>query len=324
MAVKEYLPNEFAVRDGAAVEPKSGADQEDFDWGLRRFLAEAKTLTRFRHPNLVRVSGYFKANRTAYLVMDYEDGEPLDKLLALHGTFTEAQLKRIVLPVINGLKQVHAAGYLHRDIKPSNVYVRRADESPVLLDFGAARRQSRRLTAVATAGYSPPEQYESEGEQGPWTDVYSLSALCYRAIAGTTPVEAPRRLSRLFKGQPDPLAKLAEPGAAKGYSQSFLEAVDSGLRVTESDRPQSLDEWLACAEAEAPAPPKPPGVPRETEGPFRKTIKKLATAFLSGSVGRWRGSGGRGSVNGPGHPPGTSAGAGRIDAILRDRGRRRQ
>ena len=252
VAVKEYLPNEFAIRDDATVLPKSGADQDAFDWGLERFLDEAQTLTRFRHPNLVRVSDYFEANRTAYLVMDYEDGEPLDKLLDLHGTLTEAQLKRVVLPLMDGLKQVHAAGYLHRDIKPSNVYVRRADESPVLLDFGAARqalgRKSRSLTAVATAGYSPPEQYESEGEQGPWTDIYSLSALCYRAITGKPPVEAPRRQSRLLRSQADPLPKLAGSAEAEGYSKSFLEAVDSGLRVIESGRPQSLDEWLTRAE----------------------------------------------------------------------------
>ena len=232
--------------------PSPGPDQDAFDWGLERFLDEAQTLTRFRHPNLVRVSDYFEANRTAYLVMDYEDGEPLDKLLDLHGTLTEAQLKRVVLPLTDGLKQVHAAGYLHRDIKPSNVYVRRADESPVLLDFGAARqalgRKSRSLTAVATAGYSPPEQYESEGEQGPWTDIYSLSALCYRAIIGNLPVEAPRRQSRLLRSQADPLPKLAGSAEAEGYSKSFLEAVDSGLRVIESGRPQSLDEWLTRAE----------------------------------------------------------------------------
>ena len=102
VAVKEYLPNEFAIRDGATVAPKSGADQDAFDWGLERFLDEAQTLTRFRHPNLVRVSDYFEANRTAYLVMDYEDGEPLDKLLDLHGTLTEAQLKRVVLPLTDG------------------------------------------------------------------------------------------------------------------------------------------------------------------------------------------------------------------------------
>ena len=247
VAIKEYLPNEFAVRDGTAVHPKSGADRDDFEWGLVRFLDEAKTLARFEHRNLVRVRDYFEANRTAYIVMDYEEGELLDGLLDSHGTLTEAQLRRVLLPIIDGLREVHAAGYLHRDIKPSNVYVRRSDESPVLLDFGAARqalgRKSKSLTAVASAGYSPPEQYESEGEQGPWTDVYALSALCYRAITGQSPIEAPRRMNRLAQGQPDPLPKLAQT-AREGYSPSFLEAVDQGLDVIAANRPPNLDDWV--------------------------------------------------------------------------------
>ena len=262
VAVKEYLPNEFAVRDGATVHPKSSADLEDFGWGLSRFVDEARTLTRFRHPNLVRVSDYFEANNTAYIVMDYEDGEPLDALLKQHGTLTEAQLQRLLLPVADGLRQVHAAGFLHRDIKPSNIFVRRSDETPVLLDFGAARqalgRKSKSMTAIASAGYSPPEQYESQGAQGPWTDIYALAALCYRAITGNTPMEAPRRQSQLLRSQIDPLPRLAET-ASSGYSQAFLEAVDWGLRVIETERPQSLDEWLAqLQDAEAGAPPPAP------------------------------------------------------------------
>ena len=188
VAVKEYLPNEFAMREGATVYAKSASAGADFAWGLARFLDEARTLARFRHPNLVRVVEYFEANQTAYIVMEYEEGEALDRLLERHGRLTEGQLRRVLMPIVEGLGQVHEAGYLHRDIKPSNVFVRRSDESPVLLDFGAAReamgRKSKSLTAIASAGYSPPEQYEGAGEQGPWTDIYALSALCYRAITG--------------------------------------------------------------------------------------------------------------------------------------------
>ena len=262
VAVKEYLPNEFAVREGVTVHPKSPADREDFEWGLTRFVDEARTLTRFRHPNLVRVSDYFEANNTAYIVMDYEDGEPLDVLLERHGTLTEAQLKRVLLPVVDGLRQVHAAGFLHRDIKPSNLFVRRSDETPVLLDFGTARqalgRKSKSMTAIASAGYSPPEQYESQGAQGAWTDIYALSALCYRAVTGKAPMEALRRQSQLLRSQVDPLPRLAET-AVPAYSQAFLEAVDGGLRVIETERPQSLDEWLVRMKlVEAPDPPKVP------------------------------------------------------------------
>ena len=246
VAVKEYLPNEIAVRDGTAVQPKSAGDREGFEWGLSRFLDEARTLARFEHSNVVRVRDCFEANSTAYIVMDYEDGEPLDRLLRRLGTLTEAQLKRVVLPVAEGLREVHAAGFLHRDVKPSNIFIRRSDESPVLLDFGSARqalgRKSRSMTAIATAGYSPPEQYESHGSQGAWTDIYALCALCHRAIIGEVPVEAPRRTGEVARRRADPQEPLA--GSVARYSSSVLEAVDWGLQLNETERPQSLEVWL--------------------------------------------------------------------------------
>ena len=248
VAIKEYLPNELAVREGATVHPKSSADREGFEWGLARFLEEARTLARFEHRNVVRVQRYFEANNTAYLVMDYEDGASLDALLKEHGKLTEEQLRRVILPIANGLQAVHAAGFLHRDIKPNNVYVRYSDESPVLLDFGAARhalgRHSRSLTGVITAGYSPAEQYESDGNQGPWTDIYALSALCYKAITGQIPVDALDRQREVLRHRrADPLPRLADDPPL-GYNPSFVEAVDWGLRLSEPDRPQTLIGWI--------------------------------------------------------------------------------
>ncbi len=246
VAVKEYLPNELAIRDGTSVQPKSSTDRPDFEWGLARFLDEAKTLARFEHRNLVRVRDFFEDNRTAYMVMDYEEGEPLSAVLDRRGRLPEDELLRLLSPLVAGLAEVHEAGFLHRDVKPSNVYVRKSDGSPVLLDFGSARqalgRKSRSLTAVASAGYAPPEQYETNGEQGPWTDVYALSALCYRAIAGEAPTEAPRRMNRLVQDRPDPLRKLAEE-SPEGYSPGLLAAVDGGLALAASKRPASLGHW---------------------------------------------------------------------------------
>ena len=124
----------------------------------------------------------------------------------------------------------------------------------MLLDFGSARQalssRSRSVTAIASAGYSPPEQYESGGEQGPWTDIYALSALCYRAITGIAPVEATRRQSRLLRGEDDPLPRLAEVAGGR-CSRAFLTAVDRGLRVVEGERQGSLDEWWAELEGRA-------------------------------------------------------------------------
>ena len=275
VAVKEYLPNEIAVRDGTAVQPKSAGDREGFDWGLSRFLDEARTLARFEHPNVVRVRDCFEANSTAYIVMDYEDGESLDRLLQRLGTLTEAQLKRVVLPVAEGLREVHAAGFLHRDVKPSNIFVRRSDESPVLLDFGSARqalgRKTRSMTAIASAGYSPPEQYESQGTQGAWTDIYALSALCYRAITGEVPVEAPRRTGEVARQRADPQEQLAASGVA-GYSSGFLEAVDGGLRLIETERPGCLDDWLARMEGSIAA--RNRQAPRRDPAPLHEHLQR--------------------------------------------------
>ena len=302
VAVKEYLPNDIAVRTGNMVVPKYPAVREAYQGGLSRFLDEARTLARFEHRDVVRVRDVFEANRTAYIVMDYEDGEPLDRVLERKGTLTEAQLKRVLLPIVDGLRQVHAAGFLHRDVKPPNIFIRHSDQSPVLLDFGAARqalgRLSRSVTVIASAGYSPPEQYESNGEQGPWTDIYALSALCYRAISGKTPVEALRRQGRLLRGEDDPLPKPADV-AGERCSPTFLAAVDRGLRVVEGERPQSLEEWQAeiggrVGSAQKPA--KPPEADAPTrEGADQEAITDqemihgmtLAWHFIEGGARRF-------------------------------------
>ena len=306
VAVKEYLPNDIAVRSGDAVAPKSAADREGYQWGLSRFLDEARTLARFEHRNVVRVRDYFEANGTAYIVMDYEDGEPLDRVLERKGTLAEAQIKRVLLPIVAGLRQVHAAGFLHRDVKPANIFIRRSDESPVLLDFGSARQalssRSRSVTAIASAGYPPPEQYESGSEQGPWTDIYALSALCYRAVTGVAPVEATRRQSRLLRGEEDPLPRLAEVASGR-CSQAFLAAVDRGLRVVEGERQGSLDEWWAELEGGAgetanaytavrPAPREGRGLtPAEIEGGRSRralgVIALLLVGLLVQAVALW-------------------------------------
>ena len=195
----------------------------------------------------------------------------------------------MLLPVADGLRQVHAAGFLHRDIKPSNIFVRRSDESPVLLDFGSARqalgRKSKSMTAIASAGYSPPEQYESQGAQGPWTDIYALSALCHRAITGETPMEAQRRQSQLLRSQVDPLPRLAEAGVAD-YSPAFLEAVDWGLRVIETERPQTLDDWLAQL-GDTPAAisaGRRTGSPTPPEAPVRPVAQERARFGAKGAL----------------------------------------
>lgn len=257
VAIKEYLPSSLSVRSAdSIVHPKSDADAATYRWGLDRFLKEAQTLARFRHPNIVRVIRYFEANGTAYMVMDYEDGQSLAAYLRGHPkAATEAFLRKLLTPLLDGLKQVHLQGFMHRDIKPTNVFVR-VDGSPVLLDFGSARlsvtsRQAQNLTAVYTAGYAPFEQYFSDGKQGPWTDIYSLGAILYWCVTGDRPVDAARRVKS------DTLIPAVR--AAEGdYSERFLAAIDQALILDEERRPQSIETWEAMFRLDPDAAPEPP------------------------------------------------------------------
>ena len=154
-----------------------------YQWGLARFLKEARTLAKFNHPNIVRVLSVFEHNNTAYMVMEYEQGEDLSAVFKKRDNFSEEDLLDIFIPVLDGLALVHSEGFIHRDIKPSNIYIRN-DQSPVLIDFGSARQstgQTRTLTSLVTYGYAPFEQYnEGHEKQGAWTDIY----VRFRTIKG--------------------------------------------------------------------------------------------------------------------------------------------
>jgi len=240
VAIKEYLPGEFAVRDGGIeVAAKSSADSDPFHWGLERFLDEARILARFHHPNVVGVHRYFEANGTAYMVMEFVDGDTLAQSFRNGRTFDTAGLLALAQPLLDGLEAVHRAGYLHRDIKPSNIMLR-SDGRPVLLDFGSARsalgRGSRTVTSIVTPGYAPYEQYYSDGNQGPWTDIYALGAILHQIVAGRPPVEAPARMKN------DPLPKAAVVGQGR-YPPGMLAAIDWALAFDETQRPQCVADW---------------------------------------------------------------------------------
>ncbi|SEH08995.1 protein kinase domain-containing protein [Candidatus Venteria ishoeyi] len=252
-AIKEYFPNEFAVREsGHTVHPQSAKSAEFFDWGLVRFIEEAQTLGKFKHRNIVRVARFFRANNTAYIVMDYEEGETLSSMLAASGeTATEEEIQTIIMPLLTGLEVVHDAGYYHRDIKPGNIYLRKNSYEPVLIDFGAARyalgSQSRTITSIVTPGYAALEQYGSKTSQGAYTDIYGLGAVLYRLISGHIPIEAAERAHALALKEPDPLQRAVNVGAGR-YSENLLAGIDWALQLSERDRPQNVRDWKAVFE----------------------------------------------------------------------------
>jgi serine/threonine protein kinase/peptidoglycan hydrolase-like protein with peptidoglycan-binding domain len=242
VAIKEYLPTALAVReDRATVLPRTTALADEFRWGRERFLDEARTLAKLEGaPAIVRVYDYLEANGTAYMVMALLDGESLARRLGRDGTLSQMAVERLFHPLLDGLEAVHAAGFLHRDIKPDNIIVD-ARGAPTLIDFGAARAsmagRSTPLTAIFTPGFAAGEQFTS-AKQGPWTDIYGLSATLYCAITGRSP---PSAFERMVHDTYDPLARLAPAG----LSPRLLAAIDAGLGLRATDRPQSIAEWRA-------------------------------------------------------------------------------
>ncbi len=236
VAIKEYFPADLAVRGADhSVRVRSSDSATQFDWGLERFIDEARALASFRHPNIVRVLRYFKEHGTAYIVMEYESGDPLKHWLVAHPGLNQQSLLQIVFPLLDGLEAVHKLNFLHRDIKPDNIYMR-ADGTPVLLDFGAARRVTggHDMTNIVSPGFAPFEQYHSKGNQGPWTDLYSLGAVMYWMTTGRKPMEAASRV------RTDDMPKAYGHASTAVFGDAMLRAIDWALTPQETQRPQSV------------------------------------------------------------------------------------
>ena len=247
VAIKEYLPNEFALRtDTTTVRPKSTSDAADYQWGLERFLDEARTLARFDHPHLNKVYRFFEDNGTAYMVLEYIEGETLSELLRRESGLEQARLRRLLEELLSGLEEVHGAGFVHRDVKPGNIMLR-TDGTAVLLDFGAARQavgqRSKSITSILTPGYAPIEQYAQKMDSvGPWSDLYALGMVAYRCISGLGDGELPDAVSRALMSK-DGEDKDLTPAAIAGkgrYDQPLLEAIDWAIKITEGERPQDV------------------------------------------------------------------------------------
>ena len=263
VAIKEYLPVELAVREGATVQPRSGTDRKDFEDGLRRFRDEAQALIDFdSHPSIVSCREFFRAHGTAYLVMAYEDGPSLAEVLASREAagrpFTESDLLGVMTPVLEGLERVHAAGVLHRDIKPSNILIRRRDGRPVLIDFGAAKQATARYSksqAPYTEGYAALEQVADIGKLGPWTDMYGTGAVMWRMVAGGNrpwepphPVRVEQRSHAALGGTQDPMPSASKLGTGR-FPSELLEVIDWCLRLRETDRIPGSSELLEALRA---------------------------------------------------------------------------
>ena len=245
VAIKEYLPVALAIRQGAStVLPRSTDVADDFVWGRERFIAEGRTLASLHEaPAIVRVFDFLEDNGTAYIVMELLRGETLDSRLKRQGPLPPAEIDAILWPLLDGLQHVHAAGFLHRDIKPGNILLNAAGR-PTLIDFGASRAamagRTAAMTAVFTPGYAAAEQFTS-AKQGPWTDIYGLSATLYCAITGQPP---PSAFDRMLDDAYEPLGERRP----RGFPRALLAGIDAGLAVRAADRPQSIAAWRPILE----------------------------------------------------------------------------
>jgi serine/threonine protein kinase len=277
LAIKEYLPSDWAFRDSTqTVRPKSSHLSKNFEVGQDAFLNEARLLACVAHPNVVKVRRYFRGHGTAYIAMDFIEGRTLgDTLTERYGAggYPSAALKQLLVAVLDGLGALHNAGIIHRDIKPANIVIQ-PNGNPVLVDFGAARNFDRQgMTVIVTHGYAPIEQYSDDGKQGPFTDIYALGALAYRAIAGEPPEAPYKRLGR-------DTAQTASIAGAGKYPRELLSAIDWALAVRPEDRPATAAALLARLR----------NVPEVTR-PVRASAAVVDEPTLIMDATRWQGRG---------------------------------
>ncbi len=241
--IKEYMPRKLAERgdDGLTVKPREESARDQFSHGQRLFLQEASALANLKHPNIVHVINFFRDNGTVYMVMEYEQGINLLDYIKRHGGgLSEQFIRTVFLPLLDGLRLIHAKGLLHLDIKPGNIFLRPGGR-PLLLDFGAVHemQQSRKAMPgqVLTPGFSPVEQSTQGGYVGPWTDIYAIGATMRACIDGKAP---PPAQERYMQDTMQP----AMDQYRRGYSKALLKAVDWAMEVNPELRPQKVDDLL--------------------------------------------------------------------------------
>lgn len=245
VAIKEYFPTGYVTRINSDNTVSYGMQSSDtasvFMKGKENFLKEARNLAKFSgHPGIVDVRDFFESHNTAYIIMEYLEGTTLKQYLQEKGHLFVDETLELLKPVMEGLCLVHKGGLIHRDISPDNIMLTR-NHQVKLLDFGAARDMAmaggKSLSIMLKPGFAPEEQYRSRGEQGPWTDVYALSATIYKCITGRVPDEVTQRI---FK---DEVAKPSEIGVA--INAGCEDTLMRGLAINISNRVQNVEELMA-------------------------------------------------------------------------------
>ena len=242
VAIKEYYPQEIAMRKAQyedVVTVTSIEEKNNYDKGKKRFLDEAQVMARFnKNEGIVKILDFFEANNTAYIVMEYLEGITLKQYLGKYGVIQFRNLIEMMLPLLEALIEIHSQGLIHRDISPDNIMVQHNSKLK-LMDFGAARDYTesgnKSLTVILKPGYAPPEQYQTHGVQGTWTDIYALCATIYKCLTGITPPDAIARVMDDKFKEPDQLDGKLSPDIKK--------ILWKGMNIFPEERYQDIVEF---------------------------------------------------------------------------------
>ena len=241
VAIKEYMPGEFSTRMPGRTQLTiySGEKETQFNDGMLKFYDESNRLAKFTETaGIVQIYDCFYENNTAYIVMEYLDGMTLAERIEQDGRIPVDEAVQIIASVLETLELVHKEKIIHRDIAPNNIFLTN-DGKVKLLDFGAARTatgsHSKSLTVLYKEGYTAEEQYRSNGDQGPWTDVYSAAATFYKAVTGITPDGA---MERRLKDELKPIRKCGVKIPSR-----IEKAVMNALNVSSTKRTQTAGQF---------------------------------------------------------------------------------
>lgn len=246
IVIKECFPRAICRRSGQEVGTRALSHREEFRSIVKAFEEEARNLSKFEHPNIIKVHQVFDENQTAYMAMDYVDGQELITAIE-QKKLTPDTIISIALKLLDALGEIHASGMLHRDISPDNILLDQGN-NPILIDFGAAKQEATqhgpKMTSIRVTkeGYSPQEFYVSGAQQFPSSDLYALAATLYHAITGTVPPESQARLLALAQERPDPYQALS--GHHNAYPSGLLKAIDGAMSIAPKDRLNSAQDWL--------------------------------------------------------------------------------
>ena len=242
VAIKEFFPQGIVTRNieyQDTVTVTFVGEKDNYEKGKERFLKEARTMAKFsKDEGIVKALDFFEINNTAYIVMEYLEGITLKQYLRENKRIAPEDLIELLVPLIESLDEIHSQGMIHRDISPDNIMVL-PDGRIKLMDFGAARDYTefgeKSLSIVLKPGYAPPEQYQTHGIQGPWTDIYALCATMYKCITGENPPDAIERV------MDDHLKKISAFGIS--VLPQIEEAIIKGMSVAAKDRYQNVGDF---------------------------------------------------------------------------------